>query len=107
MLERAVELCIACNACSPETPSKAYKVNQARLETNACSSKAWGLYQDGQEEGKGKAVGAHSHISIVGPKEQGDENHNIEARQCPDALWRPACTHSSTTCLSDIMLPQV
>ena len=65
------------------------------------------MYQDGQEEGKGKAVGAHAHISVVGPKEQGNEHDNIEARQRPDALWRPACTHCSTTCSCDTMMPQV
>ncbi len=68
---------------------------------------AWGVYQDGQEEGEGKAVGAHSHIRVVGPKEQGNEHNNIEARQRPDALWRPACTRFSSTCFCDRLLPQV
>ena len=65
------------------------------------------MYQDGQEEGKGKAVGAHAHISVVGPKEQGNEHDNIEARQRPDALWRPACIQFFSTCFCDMLLPQV
>ena len=49
-------------------------------------------YKDGQEEREGKATGADAHIRVVGAKEQGYEDHHIEARQCPDALRRPAHT---------------
>lgn len=49
-----------------------------------------GAYKDGQEEGEGKAAGADTHIRIVGPKEQGNEDHHIEACKRPDPLRRPA-----------------
>lgn len=47
-------------------------------------------YKDSKEQLKGKASGPHTDISIVGTKEERDEDHHIEARQCPDALWCPA-----------------
>lgn len=55
-------------------------------------------YKDGQEEGEGKAAGANSHISIVGPKEQGNEDHHVESRQCSDSLRRPAHINTLYVC---------
>lgn len=47
-------------------------------------------HKDGKEQLKRKASGAHTDISIVGTEEDRDEDHHIEARQRPDALWRSA-----------------
>lgn len=49
-----------------------------------------GTHKDGQKEVKGEASDAHTDVSVVGPEEEGDEDHHIEAGQCSDSLRSPA-----------------